>query len=119
LLRLPIGTLNAELQKQASPLADHAGCIFADLLTWLTDQFRAFDWPPFLFGTHKYGDQIHPCRSRSMLAVTATMVVMTSLLASPARTAGRRPLRRIAHLVATPLVPQDFIDLVRPASLCA
>jgi stearoyl-CoA 9-desaturase NADPH oxidoreductase len=51
-----------------------------------------------------------------MLAVTATMVVMTSLLASPARKAGRRPLRRIAHLVATPLVPQDFIDLVRPLS---
>jgi TetR/AcrR family transcriptional regulator, transcriptional repressor for nem operon len=41
----PIGTLNAELQKQASPLADHAGCIFADLLTWLTDQFRAFGQP--------------------------------------------------------------------------
>lgn len=37
----PIGTLNAELNKQASPLADHAGCIFAELLTWLTEQFRA------------------------------------------------------------------------------
>jgi AcrR family transcriptional regulator len=37
----PIGTLNAELHKQASPLADHAGGIFADLLTWLAEQFRA------------------------------------------------------------------------------
>jgi stearoyl-CoA 9-desaturase NADPH oxidoreductase len=41
---------------------------------------------------------------------------MTSLLASPARKAAPRPLRRIAHLLATPLVPQDFIDLVNPLS---
>ena len=41
----PIGTLNAELHKRASPLADHAGCIFADLLTWLAEQFRALGRP--------------------------------------------------------------------------
>lgn len=39
---------------------------------------------------------------------------MTSLLPSPIRKAG--PLRKIAQLVATPLVPQDFIDLVKPLS---
>src|SRR6201993_4439839 len=37
------------------------------------------------------------------------MVVMTSLLAS-------RPVRKVAHLIATPLVPQDFIDLINPLS---
>ena len=39
---------------------------------------------------------------------------MASLLPSPVRNAG--PLRKIAQLVATPLVPQDFIDLVKPLS---
>jgi len=37
------------------------------------------------------------------------MIVMTSLLTS-------RPLRKVAHLIATPLVPQDFIDLIDPLS---
>lgn len=32
------------------------------------------------------------------------------------RPALRRPLRTAAHLLATPLVPQDFIDLVNPLS---
>ena len=41
----PIGTLNAELHKQTSPLAGHAGCIFADLLSWLAEQFRAVGRP--------------------------------------------------------------------------
>jgi stearoyl-CoA 9-desaturase NADPH oxidoreductase len=37
------------------------------------------------------------------------MIVMTSLLAS-------RPVRKVAHLIATPLVPQDFVDLINPLS---
>lgn len=38
------------------------------------------------------------------------LVVMTSLFADTAR----RPLRSIAQMVATPLVPRDFLDLVDP-----
>jgi ferredoxin-NADP reductase len=37
---------------------------------------------------------------------------MTSLLAGTAR----RPLRSIAEMVATPLVPRDFLDLITPLS---
>ena len=37
---------------------------------------------------------------------------MTSLIAETAR----RPLRSIAQMVATPLVPRDFIDLIDPLS---
>ena len=37
---------------------------------------------------------------------------MTSLIAGTAR----RPLRSIAQMVATPLAPRDFIDLIDPLS---
>jgi AcrR family transcriptional regulator len=42
----PIGTLNAELCKEPSPLADNAARLFADLLGWLSDQFAALGRPP-------------------------------------------------------------------------
>ncbi|MEW2384004.1 hypothetical protein AB0873_18215 [Micromonospora sp. NPDC047707] len=37
----PVGTLCAELHKAGGPLADQAGAIFAELLGWLEEQFRA------------------------------------------------------------------------------
>ncbi|MDM4719329.1 TetR/AcrR family transcriptional regulator [Micromonospora sp. WMMA1363] len=36
----PVGTLCAELHKTGGPLAERAGAIFEELLTWLTAQFR-------------------------------------------------------------------------------
>lgn len=36
----PVGTLCAELHKDAGPLAEHAARVFADLLAWLEAQFR-------------------------------------------------------------------------------
>lgn len=37
----PIGSLCTELAKEGGPVADQAGAIFAELLGWLTEQFRA------------------------------------------------------------------------------
>nr|WP_230416245.1 TetR/AcrR family transcriptional regulator [Micromonospora tarapacensis] len=37
----PVGTLCAELHKAAGPLAEQAGAVFAELLSWLEEQFRA------------------------------------------------------------------------------
>jgi AcrR family transcriptional regulator len=36
----PVGTLCAELHKDAGPLAEQAARVFADLLAWLESQFR-------------------------------------------------------------------------------
>jgi TetR/AcrR family transcriptional repressor of nem operon len=36
----PVGTLCAELRKDAGPLADQAARVFGDLLGWLEAQFR-------------------------------------------------------------------------------
>lgn len=37
----PIGTLNAELHKHGGELAQHASKLFAGMLTWLQEQFKA------------------------------------------------------------------------------
>lgn len=68
----PIGSLCSELNKGRGPLAEHSNRLFAELLSWLEDQFRALGQ-----GTESRGLAVH------LLSVLQGASVLTHSFGTP------------------------------------